>query len=80
MFSVVPYYLFGLILVYLFAFQLRIFPMSGSYQLGQSVTSFSLGFVADAVYHSILPALSIILASLGFWALGMRAMMVSISR
>jgi peptide/nickel transport system permease protein len=78
MFSVVPYYLFGLILVYLFAFQLRIFPMSGSYQLGQS-GSISLNFLLDAVYHSILPALSIILASLGFWALGMRAMMVSIS-
>ena len=78
MFSVVPYYLFGLILVYLLAFQLRIFPMSGSSQYGV-VTSFSLGFAADVVYHSILPALSIILASLGFWALGMRAMIVSIA-
>ena len=78
MFSVVPYYLFGLILVYLLAFQLRIFPMSGSSQYGV-VTSFSLAFAADVVYHSILPALSIILASLGFWALGMRAMMVSIA-
>ena len=28
--------------------------------------------------HSILPALSILLASLGFWALGMRGMMVSV--
>ena len=78
MFSVVPYYLFGLILVYLLAFQWRIFPMSGSAQLGVA-TTFSVGFVADVVYHSILPALSIILASLGFWALGMRAMMVSIA-
>ena len=78
MFSVVPYYLFGLILVYLLAFQLRIFPMSGSSQYGV-VTSFSFGFIADVIYHSILPALSIILASLGFWALGMRAMMVSIT-
>ena len=78
MFSVVPYYLFGLILVYLLAFQFRVFPMSGNSQYGASA-SFSLGFAADVVYHSILPALSIILASLGFWALGMRAMMVSIS-
>jgi peptide/nickel transport system permease protein len=78
MFSVVPYYLFGLILVYLLAFQWRIFPMSGSSQYGV-VTSFSLSFAVDVVYHSILPALSIILASLGFWALGMRAMMVSIA-
>lgn len=78
MFSVIPYYLFGLILVYLLAFQLRIFPMSGSSNYGV-VASFSPAFIADVVYHSILPALSIILASLGFWALGMRAMMVSIA-
>jgi peptide/nickel transport system permease protein len=78
MFSVVPYYLFGLILVYLLAFQLRIFPMSGSQQYGVT-TSLSLRFVADVLYHSILPALSIVLASVGFWALGMRAMMVSIA-
>ena len=29
------------------------------------------------LHHSTLPALSIILASIGFWALGMRAMMVT---
>jgi peptide/nickel transport system permease protein len=29
------------------------------------------------VYHSILPALSIILASIGFWTLGMRGVMIS---
>src|SRR5205823_4589908 len=43
------------------------------------VGSFSLGFALDVLYHSILPALSIVLASLGFWALGMRAMMVNTS-
>ena len=34
-------------------------------------------FRKDALYHSILPALSIILVSLGGWGLGMRAMMVT---
>src|ERR1700716_1230313 len=29
------------------------------------------------IYHSILPALSIILASIGFWTLGMRGVMIS---
>jgi len=77
-FSVVPYYLLKLILAYILAFRLRIFPMSGSSQYGV-VGSFSLGFALDVLYHSILPALSIVLASVGFWALGMRAMMVSIS-
>jgi peptide/nickel transport system permease protein len=33
--------------------------------------------VTNVLYHSILPALSIILVSLGGWALGMRGMMVT---
>jgi peptide/nickel transport system permease protein len=77
-FSVVPYYLLGLILVYVFAFRLRLFPMSGASQYG-AVGSWSLGFALDVAYHSILPALSIVLASTGFWALGMRAMMVTVA-
>jgi len=78
MFSVIPDYLIRLILVYILAFQVRIFPMSGNSQYG-AVVSISPAFLWDVVYHSILPALSIILASLGFWALGMRAMMVGIA-
>lgn len=74
--SAVPYYLLGLILVYVFAFTLRWFPLSGGYTLG-SIPKFSLAFFGDAAYHSVLPALSIILASLGTWALGMRGMMIS---
>ncbi len=31
----------------------------------------------DLAYHAILPALSILLAQIGGWALGMRAMMVT---
>lgn len=77
-FSVIPYYLVALILVYLLAFRLRLFPMSGSSQLG-TTAALSLPYLADVLYHSILPALSIVLASLGFWALGMRAMMVGVS-
>jgi peptide/nickel transport system permease protein len=77
-FSVVPYYLLGLILAYIFAFRLRVFPMSGGSAYG-TIPSLSPAFVIDVLYHSLLPALSIVLASLGFWALGMRAMMVSVS-
>jgi len=74
--SAVPYYLLGLILVYIFAFTLRWFPLSGGYALG-SIPTFDLAFLGDAAYHSVLPALSIVLASLGTWALGMRGMMIS---
>ncbi len=74
--SAVPYYLLGLILIYFLAFILRWFPLSGGYTLG-SIPKFNMNFLLDAAYHSILPALSIVLASLGTWALGMRGMMIS---
>jgi peptide/nickel transport system permease protein len=74
--SAIPYYMLGLILVYLFAFQWRLFPLSGGYPAG-TVPALSLDFIGQIVRHSILPALSIILAAVGFWSLGMRAMMVT---
>ena len=37
----------------------------------------SWDFVVNVLYHAILPAFSIILASVGFWMLGMRGMMVT---
>jgi peptide/nickel transport system permease protein len=74
--SAVPFYLLGLILVYIFAFTLKIFPLSGGYTLG-TVPTFSWAFIKDVIWHSILPAFAIILASLGSWAIGMRGMMIS---
>ncbi len=74
--SAIPFFLLGLILIYLFAFHWRIFPLFGGYSLGPFPT-LTPAFLRDALYHSILPALSIILVSLGGWALGMRAMMIT---
>lgn len=74
--SAVPYYLLGLILVYFLAFSLRIFPLGGGFTLGR-VPELTVSFFTDALHHSVLPALSIVLASLGTWALGMRGMMIS---
>jgi peptide/nickel transport system permease protein len=34
-------------------------------------------FLVDVFWHSVLPALSIVLASVGSWAIGMRGMMIS---
>jgi peptide/nickel transport system permease protein len=74
--SSIPYYLLGLILIYLFAFLIKAFPLGGGYSVGLNV-DWSLPFLADATRHAILPALSIVLADLGFWALSMRGMMVT---
>ena len=74
--SAVPFYVFGLILVYLLAYSFKIFPLSGGYTLG-AIPSVSWPFLKDALWHSVLPALSIVLASLGSWAIGMRGMMIT---
>ena len=74
--SAIPYYLVALLLVYLLAFKAKIFPISGGSATGM-VPSPSFEYGASILYHSMLPALSIILAALGFWALAMRGMMVT---
>jgi peptide/nickel transport system permease protein len=75
MMSAIPYFLLGLILVYVCGFFLGVFPMYGGYKTG-TIPTFTLHFIWDVIWHSILPALSIILVSTGGWAVGMRSLMV----
>lgn len=74
--SAIPYYLLGLVLVYSLGILVPMFPISGGYAIG-SLPNLSWAFIQDAIYHSILPALSIVLSAAGFWAIGMRGMMVT---
>jgi peptide/nickel transport system permease protein len=74
--NAIPFFLLGLILIYLFAFHWRLFPLFGGYSPG-TIPTLTPAFLRDAFYHSVLPALSIVLVSLGGWALGMRAMMIT---
>ncbi|TMK23597.1 MAG: ABC transporter permease [Actinobacteria bacterium] len=74
--SAIPFFLLGLLLIYVLGFQLRWFPLAGGYDQGL-LPGLDPRIIANMVYHSILPALSIILASIGFWTLGMRGVMVS---
>ena len=75
--SAIPFYLMGIILLYIFAFQFPIFPLFGGYS-ARSIPNWSFAFALDVWNHSLLPAFSIVLAQVGFWALGMRSMMVTI--
>ena len=75
--SAVPYYLLGLILVYIFAFVMSLLPLGGAYSSG-TIPQLDLDFLLDVIRHGMLPALSIVLTSVGFWALGMRGVMVTV--
>jgi peptide/nickel transport system permease protein len=72
----IPFFLLGLVLMYLLAFWANLLPIFGGYTAG-TLPSLSVPFILDIVAHSILPAFSIILVSIGGWALGMRAMMIT---
>ena len=74
--GVLPYYLLAMLLLYLFAFTTRLLPMSGAYQSGIP-HEFSWAYISSIISHAVLPALSIILTSLGGWALTMRSLMVN---
>jgi len=73
----IPYYILAMILVFFLAYTIPIFPICGAYSPGMR-PSLSLSFILDVIRHSTLPALSIVLSSLGWWYLSMRSMMVTI--
>lgn len=74
--GVLPYYLLGMLLLYVFAFTTRLLPMSGAFDSGL-IKGLNWPFIQSVLSHAILPALSIILTSLGGWALSMRGLMVN---
>lgn len=78
MISAVPFYLLGLVLIYLLAFANPWFPLFGGYSAGTIPDWLSLSFWGDVLRHSFLPALSMVLAGIGLWALTMRGMMVTV--
>ena len=72
-----PYYILAIILVFLLAYLWPIFPLSGAYTNGIR-PDLSPGFILDVIHHGLLPALSIILVSLGWWFLSMRSLIVTL--
>ena len=74
--TAIPYFWLALLMLYLFAQVLQIFPLNGGYAAGDTI-GFSGAFIGSAIVHSILPALTIVIGSLGGWLLGMRNLTVS---
>ena len=72
----IPFFLLGLILMYVFTFRFQLLPMFGGYSAG-AFPGLTVAFARDVLAHAILPALSIVLVATGGWALGMRGMMVT---
>ena len=76
--SSIPYFWLGLISVAWFTGPGSFLPSSGGYTPGL-IPGPQWGFITDALQHSILPAATIIVSSVGGWLLAMRNMMVTVT-
>lgn len=76
--SSIPYFWLGLIALTLLAGPDSFFPSSGGYDPG-TVPGWDGSFIGSAIQHSLLPALTILISSMGSWILGMRNMMVTVA-
>jgi peptide/nickel transport system permease protein len=74
--SAIPYYLLGMLFIYVVAMGWRLLPVGGAYTAGATL-AWSWPMVLDILRHAILPGGSIVLAGVGSWGLGMRAMMMT---
>ncbi len=73
--SSIPAYCLAIILLYVFAVQLGMFPVGGAYSFGLS-PELSLTFFGDAITYFWLPFWSIVLVFVGGQAVGMRSMAI----
>jgi len=73
----VPYYIVAFVLLILFGYIWPIFPISGAYPMNKQ-PNLSFEFVGSVLYHSFLPALSLILVGIGGWFLGMRSLVSNV--
>jgi peptide/nickel transport system permease protein len=73
--SNMPFYCLSILLLYLFAVVWKVFPAVGGYGFDKT-PSFTLPFIGDALWHYVLPFLSLVLVFIGGQAVGMRAMSI----
>jgi peptide/nickel transport system permease protein len=74
--AAIPQYLLAMIMIFIFAFSLGWLPLFGGYSVA-TVPTLTFEFVIDVLRHAILPAFAILFSVVGFWAIGMRGMMIN---
>lgn len=72
-----PYFWFALLCILLFGVRLDWLPISGGYDTTM-LPNLGLHFILSVLQHSVLPALTIVLTSIGGWVLTMRNNMITV--
>ncbi len=72
-----PYFWLAMLFLQIFGFTLGWSPLRHAY-CDHLVPVWSFGFIADVIQHAFLPALTIVIATVGGWLLGMRNTMIGV--
>lgn len=72
-----PFFWLAMLVLYLFGFTLGWFPLRHAHS-PDIAPAFSYAFISNVAYHAILPASTIVVASLGGWMLSMRNTMIGV--
>jgi peptide/nickel transport system permease protein len=76
-FQAVPYFFLATVMLLVFGSHLHWFPVLGAYS--ENVTpGFNWTFISNVIRYGELPVISIVLASIAGWMLGMRNMMITV--
>jgi peptide/nickel transport system permease protein len=75
-FQAVPYFFLALILIELLAERTSVFPIGQGYANGL-IPGWNWPFISSAVFHSLLPAFTIVITSVAGWMLQMRNVMIT---
>ncbi len=73
----VPNYIVAFFFIMIFSVQLKWFPSRGAWDSAIPV-GFTIPYISSVLYHAVLPITSFIAASMGAWALNMKASAVGI--
>jgi peptide/nickel transport system permease protein len=72
----IPYFFLALVLLEVLAVKGHLFPLAQGYD-GQLVPGWHWDFIASALDHSLLPAITIVLTTVAGWMLQMRNVMIT---
>jgi peptide/nickel transport system permease protein len=75
--SAFPYFFLAMLMIWLFAVKLGWLPQSGGYSI-TTTEGWTWNFAYDAFKHAILPAITILVTSIGAWILTMRNNTISV--
>jgi peptide/nickel transport system permease protein len=71
----IPYYILALLLIMLLSYIYPVFPLT----ITILEYNFSWAFIKSVIYHSTLPALSVILVGTGWWVISMKTLSAGIA-